>query len=737
MHRLVIWDFDGPIFNSREARDAALARVDTQFTPQIGACSSNYSEFPLYGPRQTICLAYADKNLAADVLDQIERFYREQLHQSEAKVKIDRDVIDTIRKLSDLDCRLAILSRRSESGLTRLLQSNGLTRYFGIVQARDTPPAAKPSPDAVLAIIRKADAGKFETILVGDSDDDLMAARAAGIAYYHAGWSGEPVAKARVQANQILLHPSEVELIAGQGFASLPSDAQDRKTLQEIVRSGKFSFFAGAGVSIPSGLGDWKGSYVPQLIKHIPESSFAQFPLPEIVQLIVADDSSARRLFDDFKAAFTSHREPNLYHYAIMRSACDTVWTTNYDNLFERVALSSSGQPVPVLRDDAQLKDNFGSGRKLIKVNGDFYAATFKPQLDWGIVISEEQFDLSEVQRPELWRYFEDEYRTSSLIFVGVSFNDPTLRRILSIISRKVMRTRKPHFVLAKKPSTPDERLIVSKQIEVLRQRNIHTVLFENYDDIAQWVAELCMLSRKPVIAFSGTAYSEDEGKRSEEEVAAETLVGGALSFRDLELICGEMGAMLAAGGFRVVSGNGRRIGEWSVAKAYEMERSSARYYMRKRGASHGSRLATTIFIDETDLNVVRERFIQASHVLVAMGGVSYRHPGSISGSVTEAKKAIEMGRPVILFRQGGGDIDKSYNELMTSLQSLKDPQLSRDVLALNERISKMDREQVLSFVAQEFSNCVRALVRAGMVSPYRSHFDDACIEADKEWRNS
>jgi HAD superfamily hydrolase (TIGR01549 family) len=736
MSPLVIWDFDGPIFNSRRPRDIAFERVLTKFADKLGACSFDYSAAPLYDPRKFIRLAFADQNLAAEVLDQIETEYRSYLRVAEAEHKLDREVITTLKNLEGAQCKLAILSLRSEESLINLLQQYRLFPLFKFgVLGRDTSPASKPSPSAVHFIMDNAKASAAETILIGDSDHDLKAARAAGIAYFHAGWSGEPAALAHTQADLILTHPSEVEMIVMQGFSPLPASAQGRNELTKIARSEKFSFFAGAGVSIDAGFGSWKSCYLPILNEHLPASSLTGFSLSELVQMIVAEEDRAKRLFDAFKKTFEALPEPTSYHYAMMRSACDTIWTTNYDSLFERVSLLL-GQAMPVVRDDSELKESFGSGRKLIKMNGDFQAAKFNPKsLDWGVVLSDEQFDLSEVERPEMWRYFEDEYRTSSLIFVGVSFGDPTLRRIISIISRKVMRTRRPHFVLAAMPRTPSEHLIVSKQIEVLRRRNIRTLLFDDYAAIAEFVGNLCILSRKPLIAFSGTAYRTDEnvGQPGVNETAEGKLDGGVLSFSDIERLCGEMGATLAREGFRVASGNGARVGTPAVAAAYEEDRRSARYYMRKHGATQGSRNATTIYVADDDINAVRQKLAGVAHVLVAMGGASKL--GWESGTVKEVRMAIERGRPVILFRQGGGDVDKCYPELMDLVQQkLNDSELRNQVDTLNKYINKMDRQQVVTFIEREFLSSVRSLIRASLGSSHTSYFVTACMEADNDW---
>ncbi len=732
---LVIWDFDGPIFNSRKPRDDAFADVVSRLSDKIGPCSFDYTAAPLYDPRKFIRLAFADNKLPEEILENIELEYRARLREAEAACRIDREVLDTIERLSR-QCSLAILSLRSEASLKDLLQRHGLAARFDAgILGRDSAPASKPSPQAVHSIMKKTKASPANTILIGDSDHDWKAAQEAGIAYFHAGWSGEPVAIARSRADLVLAHPSEAAMVVPRESAPLPVDAQiDIETeLKSIARSGNFSFFAGAGVSIEAGFGNWEACYRPLLNQHLPANSLIGFSFPELVQMIVAAEDRAQKLFDDFKKKFEAQPQPGSYHYAMLRSACNTIWTTNYDNLFEHASLSL-GQALPVVHSDGELKDNF-VGRKLIKLNGDFQVARFdRKSLDWGIVLSDEQFDLSEVERPEMWRYFEDEYRTSSLIFVGVSFGDPTLRRIISIISRKLMRTRKPHFVLAAKPTTANERLIVSKQIEVLKRRNIRTLLFDDFRAIADFVNELCVLSRKPVIGFCGTAFHVLDKRPDAHEMATGTLKDAVLSWQDMDRLCGEMGARLARNGFRVLSGHGDGVGVPAVARAFDEDRHMARYYMRKKGATQATRDATTIFVSENSLDEVRQKMAQVAHVVVAMGGPS--DLGWESGTVKEVRMAAELGRPVILMRQGGGDIERCYPQLMELiLQNVRDPKLRRDVHTLNERIGKMDRQQLMEFVDGDgFLSSVRALVGTSVASPDTSYFVTACTEADANW---
>ncbi len=338
----------------------------------------------------------------------MEAYFRAELLKAEADIKVDREVLlETIENLFNANCQQAILSLRSESGLMNLLERNRLTRFVGIVHARETPPANKPSPDAILSIMQKAGVDKAETLLVGDSDLDLGAAHEAGIVYLHAGWSNEPVSVARTQADQILTRPSEVEQIVDQGFTQLSQREQSRRTLKNLVRFEKFSFFAGAGVSIASGLGSWRECFLPLLKKHLPENSLTGFSLPEIVQLIIADQSRAQLIFDDFKEATAPARTQSV---SLLDGpfTCDTIWTTNYDNLELKLLRSTDGGSTRRRGAKGRCKD----GRKPA-----------------GMAISDfRRRSTCRRKSTEIWRYLKMNIDIL-LLFVGVSFSRSDMRR--------------------------------------------------------------------------------------------------------------------------------------------------------------------------------------------------------------------------------------------------------------------------------------------------------------------
>ena len=82
---------------------------------------------------------------------------------------------------------LALLGGRKSTATTKgspmartLLEKFGLAGYFEHIQGTDGFPS-KPQPDVILAALRALGAGIEDCLLVGDSQVDVIAARAAGV----------------------------------------------------------------------------------------------------------------------------------------------------------------------------------------------------------------------------------------------------------------------------------------------------------------------------------------------------------------------------------------------------------------------------------------------------------------------------------------------------------------------------------------------------------------------------
>ncbi|CAN5268845.1 HAD family hydrolase [soil metagenome] len=89
-------------------------------------------------------------------------------------------VIEALDSLAAQGFRLAVCTNKIERLARLCLDALGMSRHFVAIVGGDTTPKLKPDPTPLLAMIDQAGGGR--TLFVGDSDNDIDAAKAAGVA---------------------------------------------------------------------------------------------------------------------------------------------------------------------------------------------------------------------------------------------------------------------------------------------------------------------------------------------------------------------------------------------------------------------------------------------------------------------------------------------------------------------------------------------------------------------------
>lgn len=88
--------------------------------------------------------------------------------------------LETLSQLKSAGFRLACVTNKPEKFSIPLLSSTGLAEFFEVIVSGDTLAKKKPHPMQLHHICQKLDVLEAESMLVGDSDTDVVAAHAAG-----------------------------------------------------------------------------------------------------------------------------------------------------------------------------------------------------------------------------------------------------------------------------------------------------------------------------------------------------------------------------------------------------------------------------------------------------------------------------------------------------------------------------------------------------------------------------
>ena len=90
-------------------------------------------------------------------------------------------VRDQLDRLAERNALLGVCTNKPERLSRQLLEMLGIDRYFPVVIGGDTLPVKKPDPEHLFEAIRRLDGDAGHSVMVGDSDADIEAARNARI----------------------------------------------------------------------------------------------------------------------------------------------------------------------------------------------------------------------------------------------------------------------------------------------------------------------------------------------------------------------------------------------------------------------------------------------------------------------------------------------------------------------------------------------------------------------------
>jgi len=184
--KLILFDLDGTLIDS--APDLALALND--MLTQLGR--ENFSLETIHnwvgnGAQTLVKRALLGKKEIDEEVD--EELFTEALKlfldSYAANVCVDTllypEVKKTLASLHSKGYRLSIVTNKPYAFVAPILEGLGIAEYFEYFIGGDSLDEKKPSPKPLLHICEKLGVSVKESLMVGDSKNDILAAHAAGM----------------------------------------------------------------------------------------------------------------------------------------------------------------------------------------------------------------------------------------------------------------------------------------------------------------------------------------------------------------------------------------------------------------------------------------------------------------------------------------------------------------------------------------------------------------------------
>lgn len=200
--RAVVFDLDGTLIHSLPDLTAAINHIlaaesrepvsEAELGPMVGDGAHTLVEraFAARGGLPE------GRGPGGDVAPLLARFLAYYEANATVLTRPFPEVVDTLARLKAHGVLLAVCTNKPTAATLEILRALELEQYFAVVVGGDDTPALKPSPAHIDAVLTRLGVAREEAVMVGDSINDVLAAKGAGLPciVVSFGYSRTPVA---------------------------------------------------------------------------------------------------------------------------------------------------------------------------------------------------------------------------------------------------------------------------------------------------------------------------------------------------------------------------------------------------------------------------------------------------------------------------------------------------------------------------------------------------------------
>jgi hypothetical protein len=453
--------------------------------------------------------------------------------------------------------------------------------------------------------------------------------------------------------------------------------------------------FVGAGVSNGAGYPSWK-ELLHDIGVELGVNSSDVFDLAALAQWSIRKSSGKTRILQVIRDQIGDLKPVPVPLEIVARLPIRNVWTTNYDRLIER-AFEAIGRPIDAVSgaEDLAIRSRPGAVR-LYKMHG-----TIDRLED--IVISTDDYELYRKNRGAFLPLLQAHMTSFSMLFIGLSFTDPNVRHVLSMIRESFSTSPPEHFAIVRPPHRSEYGSDEEFQARLIQHRlwsedllryGLQVVEIDNYDEVPELLRDVERRVASKRVWVSGSWPSGHAEGDYISELARS--VGQAIGEAGLALVTGS-GLTVSPAALSGFLDSLRRTGSWDLER-----RLLVRPFTQPLGSADP---------DVEQWKTLRAEMARLSGTVVFIGGARLQGGALLEAEGVEAERAAAdaVGAFLLPIGASGGAAARIARDLIgsgspfigpgarrptnTELQSLLDTgdtnELTAQILKILKRFSE------------------------------------------------
>jgi hypothetical protein len=280
------------------------------------------------------------------------------------------------------------------------------------------------------------------------------------------------------------------------------------ETYVQALHDENAAVFAGAGLSIPSGLVDWK-ELLRGIAADIGLDVDKEDDLITVAQFHLNERGGRHRINQSLINEFSDRAVLTDNHKILASLPIQTYWTTNYDTVIEESLRAARKKPDVKITPENITTNTPRRDAVVYKMHGDVSLP------DKAVVTKDDYESYDTTERRSFSLTLQGDLLSKTFLFIGFSFNDPNLSYILSRIRVLLGENRREHYSLLRRvqrsdfPSARDFQYARARQdlqVRDLRRYGIIGLLVDDYSRYTDVLRRISQKYRRGWVFISGSA---------------------------------------------------------------------------------------------------------------------------------------------------------------------------------------------------------------------------------------